>query len=139
MFRTYIYRNNRNKQNCFVTNGNNPTFSEKYPNILSFKLFGWDICLFRFNRNIETLCFGIEAKQPKQTVSKQAVTNRKKRKKRKKNDKNRKNLIFSVKIAKYAPYHCFGWSFACFGSIENMETLCFGIEVKQPKQTFCFG
>jgi hypothetical protein len=27
--------------------------------------------LFQFNRNIKTFCFGIEAKQPKQTVSKQ--------------------------------------------------------------------
>jgi hypothetical protein len=52
-----------------------------------------------FNRNIETLCFGIEAKQPKQTVSKQTKKNKKKRKKR----KNRKTPNFSVKIAKYAP------------------------------------
>ncbi len=71
-----LYRDNRNKQVCFVTNRkkpkqtktnrNNRKFSEKYPNILSFKLFGWVLCLFRFNRNMETLCFGIEAKQPKQ-------------------------------------------------------------------------
>ncbi len=33
------------------------------------------------NRNIETLCFGIEAKQPKQTVLKQTRKNRKKSKK----------------------------------------------------------
>jgi hypothetical protein len=75
-----LYRNIRNKQNCFVTNRNNPKFSEKYPNILSFKLFWWVFCLFRFNRNIETLCFGIETKQPKQTVSKQTEKNRKTRK-----------------------------------------------------------
>jgi hypothetical protein len=36
------------------------------------------------NRNIEALCFGIEAKQPKQTVSKQ-------NEKTKKTEKNRKN------------------------------------------------
>ncbi len=73
----------------------------KYPNILSFKLFGWVFCLFRFNRNIETLCFGIEAKQPKQTVSKQTEKTEKNRKKR----KNRENTKFSVKkTAKYAPY-----------------------------------
>jgi hypothetical protein len=36
--------------------------------MLSFKLFGLVFCLFRFNRNIEALCFGIEVKQPKQTV-----------------------------------------------------------------------
>ncbi len=35
--------------------------------------------MFCFNRNIETLCFGTEAKQPKQTVSKQTDKNRKKR------------------------------------------------------------
>jgi hypothetical protein len=39
--------------------------------MLSIKLFQLVYCLFRFNRNIETLCFGIEAKQFKQTVSKQ--------------------------------------------------------------------
>ncbi len=39
-----LYRNNRNKQNCFVTNQNYPKFFEKYPNILSFKLFGWVFC-----------------------------------------------------------------------------------------------
>ncbi len=32
---------------------------------LPIKLFRLVFCLFRFNRNIETLCFGIEAKQPK--------------------------------------------------------------------------
>ena len=35
--------------------------------MLPIKLFRLVSCLFRFNRNIETLCFGIEAKQPKQT------------------------------------------------------------------------
>jgi hypothetical protein len=30
-------------------------------------LFRLISCLFRFNRNTETRCFGIEAKQPKQT------------------------------------------------------------------------
>ncbi len=61
---------NWNKQNCFETNRNNPKFSEKYQNMLSIKLF-W------FNQNIETLYFGLEPKQPKQTVSKQTKTNRK--------------------------------------------------------------
>jgi hypothetical protein len=46
--------------------------------MLSFKLFGLVFCLFRLNRNIKSLCFGIEAKQPKQTVSKQTENNRKK-------------------------------------------------------------
>jgi hypothetical protein len=34
--------------------------------MLPIKLFRLVFCLFRFNRNIETLCFGIEVKQPKQ-------------------------------------------------------------------------
>jgi hypothetical protein len=80
-----------------VTNRNNPKFSEKYPNMLSFELFGLVFCLLWFNRNIETLCFGIEAKQPKQTVSKQTKKNRKNRKKR-------KNPNFTKKIPKYDPY-----------------------------------
>jgi hypothetical protein len=43
--------------------------------MLSIKLFRLVSCLFRFNRNIETLCFGMEAKQPKQTfVSDSAET-----------------------------------------------------------------
>ncbi len=49
--------------------------------MLSIKPFRLVFCLFRFNRNIETLCFGIEVKQPKQTVSKQTKVNRKKPKK----------------------------------------------------------
>ncbi len=62
--------------------------------------------MFQFNRNIETLCFGIEAKQPKQTVSKQTEKNRKNEKKPKKPEKLK---IFSgLKLTnlgeKYAPY-----------------------------------
>ena len=89
VFRTYIEttETNRSVSHQTETNGNNPKFSEKYPNILSFKLFGSVFCLFRFNQNIETLCFSIKAKQPKQTVSKQTEKNRKKGKKRKKNGK----------------------------------------------------
>jgi hypothetical protein len=62
--------------------------------------------------SIESLCFGIEAKQPKQTVSKQTEKLKKtkkpkksEKKPRKKSKKNRKNSTFSVKkITKYAPY-----------------------------------
>ena len=43
-------------------------------NKLSVTLFRLFFCLFRFNRNTETLCFGIEPKQPKQTASKQTET-----------------------------------------------------------------
>jgi hypothetical protein len=48
--------------------------------MLPFKLFRLVSCLFRFNQNIETLCFGIEAKQPKQTVSKQTEKTKKPKK-----------------------------------------------------------
>jgi hypothetical protein len=44
--------------------------------------------------NIQTLCFGKEAKQPKQTISKQTKTNL----------NNRKNPKFPEKLPKYAPY-----------------------------------
>jgi hypothetical protein len=49
--------------------------------------------------SIETLCFGIEAKQPKQTVSKKNRKNRKKQKKTKKR-KKRKNPKKSKKTGK---------------------------------------
>jgi hypothetical protein len=35
--------------------------------MLPIKLFWLVFCLFGFNQNIKTLCFGIDAKQPKQT------------------------------------------------------------------------
>ncbi len=85
-----LCRNNWNKQNCFEINRNNPKFSEKYK-ICSLQLFRLVFCLFRFNQNIETLCFGIEAKQPKQTVLKQTKT-------------NWNNPKFAEKIPKYALY-----------------------------------
>ncbi len=74
--------------------------------------------MFRFNRNIESLCFGIEAKQkqPKQTVSKKTEKNEKNKK------KNRENLKFSVKNGKICSLsNCFGWSSVCFGSIETSK------------------
>ncbi len=55
------------------------------------KLLRFIFCLFRFNRNIETLCFSIEAKQPKQTVSKQTEA----------------TLNFLNKIQKYPLYQTF--------------------------------
>ncbi len=80
---------------CFETNETNrknPKFSEKYQYLLSIKLFRLVFCLFRFNWNIETLCFGIKPKQPKQTVLKQTKT-------------NRNNPKYSEKIPKYALYN----------------------------------
>ena len=102
--------------------------------MLPIKLFRLVFCLFRFNRNIETLCFGTEAKQPKQTVSKQTEKNRKKR------EKNRKNHKFSVKNFKICSLsNCFGLSFVCFGSIETSKLFVSVYEAKQPKQMLCFG
>ncbi len=107
-----LYWNNWKKQNCFETNRNNPKFSEKYQNMLSIKLFWMVFCLFWFNRNVKTLCFGIEPKQAKQTVTKQTKT-------------NRNNPNFFEKIPKYALYHTvsvagaetsFGSSFGRFQS-----------------------
>jgi hypothetical protein len=51
-------------------------FPEKFPYILSFKLFGWVFCLFRFNQNslfryrsetTETNCFKTNRKKQKKT------------------------------------------------------------------------
>ena len=55
--------------------------------MLRIKLFRLVLCLFRFNRNIESLCFGIEAKQLKKLF----------RNKPKKNEKNEKTLNFLYK------------------------------------------
>ncbi len=77
--------------------------------MLSIKLFRLVICLFWFNRNIETRCFTIEAKQTRQTVSKQTVT-------------NRNNPTFSEKNTKLCSLsNCFGCSSVCFGSIETLK------------------
>ncbi len=67
VFRIYIEISKETEvfRNKNETNRNNPKFSLKCQNMLSIKLFWLVFCLFRFNRNIETLCFGIEAKQPK--------------------------------------------------------------------------
>jgi hypothetical protein len=73
--------------------------------MLSIKLFRLVFCLFRFDQNIETLCFGIESKQTKQTVSKQT-------KKIETTLNFLKNTICSLS-------HCLGWSSGCFGPIET--------------------
>jgi hypothetical protein len=64
--------------------------------MLSIKLFSSVFCLFQFNQNIQTLCFGIEPKQSKLTVSK---TNQNKRK------QIETTLNFLKKYQKYALYH----------------------------------
>ncbi len=120
-----LYRNIRNKQNCFETNRNNPKFSEKYLNMLSFKLLVF--CLFRFNRNIETLCFGIEAKNRNKLF-----------RNKKKKPKKRKTLNFLKEIPNYA-LKLLRLVFCLFRFNRNVETLGFDIEAKQLKQTFCFG
>ncbi len=124
VFLTYIEttETNRTVLKQTETNQNNPKFSEKYQNLFSIKLFRLVFCSFWFNRNIETLCFGIEAKKPKQTKT------------------NRKNPKFSDKNTKICSLsNCFGWYSVCFFSIKTSKTLCFGIEAKQLKQKFCFG
>ncbi len=96
----------------------------------SIKLILLVICLFRFNQNIETLCFGIEAKQQKQTISKQTKTNQ---------NKPEKTVNFLKKYQNMLPIKLFWLVFCLFRFNRNIETLCFGIEAKQPKQIFCFG
>jgi hypothetical protein len=123
VFRTYIetIETNRSVSEQTETNRNNPNFSEKFPNILSFKLFGWVFCLFQFNRNIETPCLSIETKQPKQTVLKQTKKYQKNEKKRK-NRKKRKNPNFFVKNSKICSLsNCSGWTSVCFGSIKTSK------------------
>ncbi len=106
-----LYRNNQDRQNCFKTNRNKPIFSEKYQNMLSIKLFRLVFCLFRFNLSIETLCFEIEAKQPKQTVSKQTKT-------------NRNNPEFSEKNTKICSLsHCFDCSSVCLVQSKHLNSL----------------
>jgi hypothetical protein len=91
VFRTYI-------KSMETNSTDSPKFSEKYQNMLSIKLFWLVFCLFRYNRNIESLCFCIEPKQPKQTVLKQTKT-------------NRNNCKFSEKNTKICPLsQCFGCS-----------------------------
>jgi hypothetical protein len=97
--------------------------------MLSIKLFRLIFCLFRFNQNIETLCFSIEAKQPKQTISKQTKINQKNQEKN--NNSEKYQNILHIKL--------FWLVFCLFRFNLNLKNLCFGIEAKQPKQTFCFG
>ncbi len=70
VFQTYIETTKTNRT-VSKQNLSNPKFSE---NMLSIKLLQLVLCLFWFKRNIESHSFGIEAKQPKQTVLKQTET-----------------------------------------------------------------
>jgi hypothetical protein len=102
-------KTNRTVSKQTETNRHNPKSSEKYQNMLSINLFRLVFCLFRFNRNIETLCFGIEAKQPKLFRNKPKLT-----------ETNRNNTKFSEKNTKICSLsNCFGCSSVCFGSIET--------------------
>jgi hypothetical protein len=105
VFRTYI-ETTKSKE---LFHNKTKQSETKIPKYALFQTVWVGLLFFRFNRNIETLCFGIKAKQPKQTVPKQT-------------EKNRKNPKFSDKIVKYAPYkNCFGWSSVCYGSIETSK------------------
>jgi hypothetical protein len=77
--KTYIEatETNRTVSKQTETNRNNPKCSEKYQNMLSIKLFWLVCCLFWFNRNDKTLCFGIEAKR-ETTETKSFETNQNK-------------------------------------------------------------
>ncbi len=105
---SHLYRNNRNKQICFVTNRNKPKQTETTLNFRkNFQIYSLLNCLGGSSvcfGSIKTLCFGIEAKQLKQTVSKQP-------KKPKKPRKKTKNPTFSVKNNKICSLsNCFGLS-----------------------------
>jgi hypothetical protein len=82
-------------------------------------------CLFRFNGNIDILCFSIEAKQPKQTVSKQTET-------------NRNNPKFSEKIPKYALYQTFSFALLFISVLSKNRNSLFRYRTKQLKQSFFF-
>jgi hypothetical protein len=125
VFRTYIETTEakRSVSKQTKTNRNNPKFSKKYQNMLFIKLLVF--CLFRFNRNIESLCFGIHQNnrnklfrnKPKQTET---------------------TLNFLKKDQNIPSFTLFRLLFYLFRFNQNTETLCFGLEPKQPKQTFCF-
>jgi hypothetical protein len=80
--------------------------------MLSIKLFLLVFCLFRSKGNIETLCFSIEAKQPKQTETKQ--------------NKSKRPKIFlkNTKICSFVLLFCL------FQFNQNTQTLCFGTWVQ---------
>jgi uncharacterized membrane protein len=98
-FVSVFHRNNQNKQK----------FSLKYQNLLSIKMFQLVFCLFRFSQNKQTHCFTTEAKQQKQTVSKQTENNPK----------------FSEKYLYMLSIKLFWLVFYLFRFNLNTETRCF--------------
>ena len=92
--------------------------------MLPIKLFRLVFCLFRFNLNIETLCFGIEVKQPNKLF-------------RNKQKQTGKTQNFLKKYQNKLLIILFRLLFCLFRFNGNTETLCLGIEAKQPKQMFC--
>ncbi len=94
--RTYI-ETSRTVSNQTETNETTTNF---------LKLFRMVFCLFWFNRNIKTCCFGIKFETTKTKFFK---TNRNNTKFYKKN-----TFISSLS-------NCFGWSSVCFGSIETWK------------------
>jgi hypothetical protein len=83
--------------------------------MLSIKLFWLVFCLFRFNRNTETLCFGIGAKQPKQNCFK---TNHNKPKQ---TEKTKTTLIFLKKYKDMLSIKLSRLTSVCFGSMATLK------------------
>jgi hypothetical protein len=79
MFRTYIKttETNRTVSKQTETNRNNPKFSENTQICSLSNCLGWSSVCFGSIETFEILCFGTEAKQLNQTVSKQTEKNQK--------------------------------------------------------------
>jgi hypothetical protein len=98
--------------------------------MLSIKLFRLVFSSFRFNRNIETRCFGIEF-ETTETNCFQTNRNKPKQPETTQNFMKKYQYMLSIKL--------FQLVFCLFRFNQNTETLCFGIEAKQPKQILSFG
>jgi hypothetical protein len=94
--------------------------------MLPIKLFWFVFCLFWFNRNIETLCFGKETKKPNKLFRKKNEIKLKKTEKPEKTKKlkNRKNHKFSVKNSKICSLsNCFGLFSVCLVQSKHRNSL----------------
>ncbi len=125
LFRCFKPISKQPKQtNCFETNRNNPKFSEKIPKYALYQTVPFDLLFVSVQSNMEALCFGIEAKQPKKLF-------------RNKSKQTGKTLNILKKYQNMLPIKLFRLVFCFFRFNRNIETLCFGIEAKKSKQKFC--